>query len=174
MLNFSAQWNFEKAAENAKCLVESSWKLSPALFAYCYAAFTSMLVDERPELRAEVTHYLLEVPKLKRNFGGKKAFHEKLVIDRSRKYADNEQSLVFAPLDLMYMWNVFVIAACQPDCLPRILGHIDAKLEAYPKTGTTGTQFDTYCYLTFMRGVCYRHSGCPLLAMECFYEVLAW
>ncbi|KAI1296563.1 Tetratricopeptide repeat protein 39B [Halotydeus destructor] len=165
---YAAQWDFKPAAENAKFLLDN-WKFSPAMFAYMYAAFSSMLITkDTPHIKSEVSAMLRKVPSLKRTFGGKKAFHEKLVIARSQRFAGDVDNFLLAPLDLMYLWNVFAVAAGNESCLPRILAAIEDKLKVYQRKQNV----DSYAYLVFMKGVCYSHSGCPLLAMQCFYEVL--
>lgn len=43
----------------------------------------------------------------------------------------------------------------------------------FPFTDNPDACLDAYCYLTFMKGVCYRHLGYPLQAIEHFDEVLS-
>ena len=165
----SCQWDWEKVCENSRILVkECPW--SPSMFAYIHACCLSMLAEERdcPVLRSKVTNYFRQAIKLKRTFGGKRAFHEKLVSDKAKLFMDYPSRVVLAPLDLMYLWNTFTIAGRNPDSLPNILSKIEEKLEVY----TRETDIETYAYLTFMKGICYLHSNFPLVAADCFFELL--
>lgn len=150
-------------------MVDCSWKVSPAAFSYIYACFLSVMGEEgRPELLQEATYYLKQVPKLKRNFGGKRAFHEKLVIEKSKQFADSPEKFVMAILDLMYIWNGFTLASYKDQCLPKLMAKIEQRLASVDKD----EDMDTYSRLTFMKGVCLAHGKAPLLAVECFYAVL--
>jgi tetratricopeptide (TPR) repeat protein len=145
------------------------------MFMYLYAMHLSMVADEeecpikKAELEKEVLESLEKVLTLKRNFGGKRAFHEKLVAENARKFLKNTDKIVLPALDLMYLWNVYQVASGNSECLPRILDKINKKLKVYPKDGS---DMQIYCYLVFMRGCVYVQSKCPMLAMECFLEVL--
>lgn len=164
-----ADCNWEAASLLAKKMVDSSFKISPATLSYIYACFLSIMAEEgRPELREEASHYLRQVPKLKRNFGGKRAFHEKLVIEKSKQFADTPEKFVMAILDLMYIWNVFTIASYKESSLPKLMEKIDSRMEKVDKE----QDMDTYSRLTFMKGVCLAHGKSPLAAVEYFYAVL--
>lgn len=43
-----------------------------------------------------------------------------------------------------------------------------------PTGNSKDGNLDAYSYLTFMRGVCFRHLGSIDKAIECFNEVLSW
>lgn len=150
-------------------MVDSSSKISPAAFSYIYACFLSILAEEgKPELLQQASHYLREVPKLKRNFGGKRAFHEKLVIEKSKQFADEPEKFVMAILDLMYIWNVFTIASYRESSLPKLMDKIDERMQRVDKE----EDMDTYSRLMFMKGVCLAHGRAPLMAIDYFYAVL--
>lgn len=166
---YSCMWNWSKAAENSKNMyLNCRW--SPSLFAYCYAAHLSMIADEenRPELMKEVIETLHISISKKRNFGGRRAFHEKLVLEKAKFFTKNPDKIVLLPLDLMYLWNSFSVAANNPNCLPLIVGKIEEKMKLF----TQESDLETFSFLTFMKGVSLSHSNCPLLAVECFYDVL--
>ena len=77
------QWDWNGAMKCAAVL-KNHCKWSRALFAYMYACFASMVAEEegREDLKQEVVKVLASVPSLKRHFGGKKAFHEMLVVEK--------------------------------------------------------------------------------------------
>lgn len=129
----------------------------------------SIMAEEgKPELREQVSYYLHQVPKLKRNFGGKRAFHEKLVVEKSKQFADQPEKFVMAILDLMYIWNVFILASYKDQCLQKLMAKIEQRLQSVDKD----QDMDSYSRLVFMKGVCLAHGKAPLLAVECFYDVL--
>jgi hypothetical protein len=127
-----------------------------------------MAEEGKPELREQVSYYLHQVPKLKRNFGGKRAFHEKLVIEKSKQFADAPEKFVMAILDLMYIWNVFILISYNDECLHKLMAKIEERLQSVDKD----QDMDSYSRLVFMKGVCLSHGKAPLLAMQCFYDVL--
>lgn len=78
-----------------------------------------------------------KIPKLKRKLGGKRAFHEKIVIDRSKKFHDCVDQMLLPPLELLYIWNMFHMMAKEPALLAPMLGDVEGKLRLLPKkTGT--------------------------------------
>lgn len=117
---FSMLSDWGNAAKSAKHLMDKC-RWSRALFAYLYGCFLSLEMQEcnKPELEEEVFEvfkYLFvnhklwltsksliiclfrNVPKLKKTLGGKKVFHEKLVIEKSNGFCKNSDSLILAPL----------------------------------------------------------------------------
>lgn len=105
---------------------------------------------------------------VKRNFGGRRAFHEKLVSEKAKHLIKDPSRMILMPLDLMYLWNIFKFASCNPSALPRVMNRIEDKLKIHRKD----SDIEMYAYLLFMKGVCYEESSCPLMAVECFYEIL--
>jgi tetratricopeptide (TPR) repeat protein len=170
----SIQWDWRRAADNADLLVQKC-KWSPSMFHYIYASMLSMTAEESLDSEKErrgimdrvVSHFKLAV-KLKRSFGGRRAFHEKLVAEKAKTFINNPDKIVMAPLDLMYLWNAFAIGARNPDCMVTILSKIEDKLQVWTKDKS----LDVYAYLTFMKGVVLKHSTLPLTAVTCFFELL--
>lgn len=115
-----------------------------------------------------------KIPKLKRKLGGKKAFHEKIVLDRSKKFHDNVQNLLLPPLELLYIWNVFHMMAKQPKLLLPMLNSVENKLKIHSKTNDTSKSLDQYCYLIFMKGVIKRHLDEKQAAIKLLEEVISW
>src|SRR5687768_1996793 len=64
---------------------------------------------------------------IKRNFGGRLAFHEKIVIERCRKYNDDPASICMPIFELMYIWNYFNMIRSKPDLLERWLQLIESR-----------------------------------------------
>ena len=91
---------------------------------------------------------LRDVNRVKRNFGGRRAFHEKLVTESAKKFLDKPEKIVLPTLDLMYFWNVFQVASGNPDALPAIMNRIEDKLAVFTKD----VDIELYSYLTFMKG----------------------
>lgn len=83
-------WN--GALENIKVLRDEC-KWSPAMFTYLYAVFMFMKMEEetkigsseRIQMSKEISDNLKRIPQLKRTVGGRKVFHEKIVIERSKR-----------------------------------------------------------------------------------------
>lgn len=74
------------------------------------------------------------VPKLKRHLGGKRAFHEKIVLDRSKKYANKVNELILPAFELIYIWNIFNMMSQDPSLLQPMLNLVEEKLKIHKKT----------------------------------------
>lgn len=159
------------AAEEAKQLMENStW--SPTLFHYLYVSFASLIAngDSRPS-DDHLQGLLLKVTKLKKNFGGRIAFHEQLVITKARKAAKDFKSGALLPaLDMMYVFNAFNIAGCDGQQLAKMVDMINETLIKVPKA----VDVPNYCYLIFMKGVCHNRQNASIVAEKYFLEVIAW
>lgn len=171
----SCQWDWERACERAKFMMEQC-RWSPSMFHYIYASMLSMKIEcaekdvdqeQLEEMRQKMMYHFKKAVQLKRTFGGRRAFHEKLVAEKAKSFIRNPDKIVFAPLDLMYLWNSFAVAARNPDCLANILFKIEGKMSSYPKE----SNLETYSYLNFMKGVTLSTSY-PLTAIGCFFELL--
>lgn len=172
----AVQLNWPAAVENSRYLAENC-KWSPSMIYYVHACLLSMVVEDcyskdeiekARELKREMAHAFKQAVTLKRTFGGRRAFHEKLVSEKARSFLKNPTKIVLIPLDLMYMWNIFIVASKNNESLPAMLGMIEEKLQLFPPQVST----EVNAYLTFMRGVCYEFSNCPLLAVEAFYQII--
>ncbi|KAI1296833.1 Tetratricopeptide repeat protein 39B [Halotydeus destructor] len=172
---YAAQWKWAEASENARFMVEKcSW--SPSMFMYNLAVCLATQADNETDqerkmaLKAEAMDCLVKVVKLKRNFGGRRAFHEKLVTENAKKFMKHPNKMVLPALDVVYLWNGFRVASYSAPCLPKMLEELDSKL----KTFTKEEDLEIYCYLTFMKGCAHAYSGCNNLAMDTFLEVLTY
>lgn len=120
--------DWKNAAKYIKILKEDC-KWSPALFAYLYAAFQFMVMEQgnHPELSEEISKTLKRIPLLKRTVGGRKVFHEKIVIERSKKWCNNVQSMLLPPLELLYIWNMFQMMYGNKELIQPFLDLVDQK-----------------------------------------------
>lgn len=136
-----------------------------------YASFGSMILESDPEnehLRSNVMDALVQVPKVKRHFGGKKAFHEKIVIEKSKRFINDPSKMILVPLDLIYLWNMFNVAATNRQMVSSLIKLISSKMDTTDKFGNC----DNYAYLNFMKGVALSRSGQTMAASDCFQEVI--
>ena len=118
-----------------------------------------------------------KVPSLKRTFGGKKAFHEKLVLGRSRAFADEPEGLVLAPLEVAYIFNFVQWTNGRKDILQPLLERVQHKLDELTKCSDASSDmryFDKLAYLTFLRAVFLKHLGNWPEAMALFQDVYSW
>lgn len=113
------------------------------------------------------------VPKLKRHLGGKRAFHEKIVLDRSKRYANKVNDMLLPAFELIYTWNIFNMMSNDPSLLKPMLEMVEDKLKIHKKT-LGRASLDKYCYLIFMKGVILRHLKQANAAIDLFNEVLSW
>ena len=74
------------------------------------------------------------VPKLKRHLGGKRAFHEKIVLDRSKRYSNKVNEMILPAFELIYIWNIFNMMSSDPSQLTPMLNMVDEKLKIHKKT----------------------------------------
>lgn len=73
------------------------------------------------------------VPEIKRSLGGKLAFHERLVLTRSKKYVNNSEDMLLPAFELMYIWNVFNMMSNNPELFNPMLELIETKLKSLDK-----------------------------------------
>ncbi|KAI1296832.1 Tetratricopeptide repeat protein 39B [Halotydeus destructor] len=170
---YAAQWKWAEAAENARCLVEKC-KYSPSMFMYILAVCLASQADcetdplRKMALKEEAMDCLVRVLKLKKSFGGRRAFHERLVAENAKMFIKHPKKMVLPVLDLVYLWNGFRVASYSAPCLAKMVDELDGRL----KTLNKEEDLDIYCYLTFMKGCAHAYSCCHNLAMDTFLEVL--
>lgn len=113
------------------------------------------------------------MPSLKRTFGGKKAFHEKLVLGRSLAFAENPDGLVLAPFEVVYMFNFIQWTRGKKELIEPLLERVEAKLEPLSRLfpGEDPKYFDKLAYLIFLKGVFVKLSGNYKKATALFSEV---
>jgi hypothetical protein len=162
--------DWEKALECSRILRQEC-KWSRSLFAFMYAIYASLVLKQSkgPALEDAMMESLADVPRVKRHFGGKKAFHEKIVIEKAAVYLDHPEKMVLPHLDLMYLWNLFVQASLDAPALKKIKHLIEEELSHVSQD----KDVDLFCYLTFMRGCVYAVSRYDAIAVDCFLHVIA-
>lgn len=156
---------------NNSRILKDECKWSRSLFAFMYAIFASQVLVEKkdPMLLESMVQALEAVPKVKRHFGGKRAFHEKIVIEKAAVYVHEPERMVLPQLDLMYLWNLFIQASHNPSSLDKIKALIQRELDSVAQDDDP----DLFCYLTFMRGCAYAASGHNIMASDSFFQVIA-
>ncbi|KAI1296837.1 Tetratricopeptide repeat protein 39B [Halotydeus destructor] len=170
---YAAQWRWAEASENARFLAEKC-KYSPSMFTYILAVCLATQADSETDplrkmaLKEEAMECLVRVLKLKKSFGGRRAFHERLVAENAKKFIKHPNKMVLPALDLVYLWNGFRVASYSAPCLAKMVDELDGRL----KTFTKEEDLEIYSYLTFMKGCAHAYSCCHNLAMDTFLEVL--
>ena len=76
--------------------------------------------------------------------------------------------MVLAPLDLIYLWNMFNVAATNRGMIASMIELISTTMDRIDMSADC----DTYSYLNFMKGVALSRSGQTLEASDCFQEVI--
>ena len=158
---------------NNSKILKDECKWSRSLFAFMYAIFASQVLKEEgkdPVLEDAMIESLVAVPKLKRHFGGKRAFHEKIVIEKAAVYVQDPERMLLPQLDLMYLWNLFIQASHNPPSLQKIREMIEGELDVVKRA--SDVDVDAFCYLTFMRGCACAASRADSLAADCFLQVI--
>lgn len=167
------QSDWDSAVYHATIL-KNECKWSRALFSYMHGIFLYMQMDKEKSNDEKVHQQMIEslsnVPKLKRNFGGKRAFHEKLVIERSKQFVNSPQSMILPHLDLMYLWNLMSLANSNKILLEKLIEDITTTYNE--KKEKKLLSVDTKCYLIFMKGVAKSILGEDSSASECFMKVI--
>ena len=168
---FQRDWS--AAAHYMNIMVEKcNW--SRAAFSYMKGVFIFMLIESDPSKRASREEEMLQcfanVRKLKRNWGGQTAFHEKLVIDRSKQVLKDPKSLVLPHLDLIHLLNMMSIFSSNPKALQSILQDISETSEKLRQTGSLDA--DKQLYLLFMTAMTQRHLGEDEKAREAFIKII--
>lgn len=157
-------------------VLKEECKWSRSLFAYMYAIFTSMVIREErtsesnESLQQSMMEALVSVPRLKRHFGGKKAFHEKIVIEMSQRFVQDATQMVMPHLDLMYLWNMFTLASQSSETLDSIIRNIDHELDKFHQCSE---KVRIHSYLSFMRGVAYSAAGRTQEARDTFLSIIS-
>lgn len=129
---YTIKRDWASAAKYVGTLKDNS-KWSPALFTYLYAVFQFMVMKEQnqPQLEEEISNCLKRIPQLKRTVGGRKVFHEKIVIDRSKRYANCVQEMILPPFELIYIWNMFQMMYGKEELIQPFLDMIDNEFINY-------------------------------------------
>lgn len=114
-------------------ILKEECRWSPAMFTYLYAVFLFMVMEEdnQPALADDISKCLRRIPQLKRTVGGRKVFHEKIVIERSKRYNSQVQLMLLPPLELCYIWNLFQMMYGKKELVQPFLDRINTKYKLY-------------------------------------------
>lgn len=173
----SFQAKFAEAAESCAQLDKCNW--SPASSTYVRALCLFMLAEkeEDGEKKAQkmdlVIELLKSVPARKRTMGGKKAFHEKFVLENSIRYSECPQKMLMPIYDVAYLFNFFQMFAGKPGQMQPILDEVTTKLTAL-SNHSQRFYHDHKSYLTFLQGICQKQLGNLEQAAACFEHVLTF
>ncbi|KAI1305192.1 Tetratricopeptide repeat protein 39B [Halotydeus destructor] len=155
------QQNWTEAEAACAQLELCNW--SPACSAYIRALCLNMVADKeqdkskRDQIVAQVSQLLKKVPSKKRKLGGKKAFHEKLVLENSLLYGNDPSAMMLPLYDVAYIFNFFQMFTNQsPAILKNILDHVQGKLDTLDESSVH--YHDHISYLSFMKAICLRDS----------------
>lgn len=117
-------------------LLKDNCTWSRAMFNYLHAIFLyhHMESNKLTLLEPVIAECLAMVPKLKRHLGGKRAFHEKIVLDRSKRYANKVNEMLLPAFELIYIWNIMNMMKSDPNLLLPMLAMVEEKLKTHKKT----------------------------------------
>jgi hypothetical protein len=171
--SYSLKGDWENAAHFSDLLYrESSW--SKATFLYQKAAFLAMLRDFREPLDGLVVEMFRDVPKYKQRIAGYSIPLEKFVIKKSEKCLAQGNQLLLPGLELVYIWNGFMVLAQRPDLLDAVSQKLDAAFQ-YVQSHASASRIghsDDLCLIQLLQGVCLRGKGNLCDAEKCFQEVI--
>jgi len=155
-------------------LLKDNCTWSRCMFTYLHAIFLFQHMENNKLTLLEpiIAECLGNVPKLKRHLGGKRAFHEKIVLDRSKRYANKVNDMLLPAFELIYIWNIFKMMSSDLSLLYPMLEMVEEKLKIHKKT-LGRASLDKYCYLIFMKAVILKNLKQTDAALELFNEVLS-
>lgn len=152
----------------------SRCRWSPATFLYMHGCFLYMqaeeaaCIEEQKELSQLAMGCFEKLLAMKKGFTLKRAFQSRMVVVNSRKFLANQGRVVMPALEVMYFWNFFQLASCKAGGLELIADKIEAKFCHF----TEKDDLETFCWLTFMKGVCLAHQNRAQEAIACFMKIL--
>ncbi|XP_066470598.1 tetratricopeptide repeat protein 39B isoform X2 [Tiliqua scincoides] len=152
---------------------ESKW--SKAMYVFQKAAILCMLPDEDVKTTGEdIVALFRQVEGLKQRIAGKSIPTEKFAVRKSRRYgAAQPVKLIVPVLEMMYVWNGFLIVGKRTDLIENLLVTVE-KEETNLKNETNHNEYymDDVCLLQLLKGLCLKHLGRFLQAELCFNQVI--
>lgn len=146
--------NWEEAAEYCKILREKcSW--GHAINMHFYASFKYMQNEsaQDPVITREIASAMSQVEGLRKRYAGRTYPPEKLAIERSKKFFDQNETCILPAFELFYVWNVFSMMKRDPDLMQPIANMIEEKI----RNPGDDRDLEDQCVLLLLRGVCARH-----------------
>ncbi|KAI1283776.1 Tetratricopeptide repeat protein 39B [Halotydeus destructor] len=155
--------------------IDSNW--APATGAFTMALLMHDEMDScghddqaKAEKLDNVRNVLRGVRSKKKNFGGQRAFHEKLVLDRSAIYGEFPEKMVLPIYDLAYVFNYFELFVRSQEAIDIILTKVNGKLKFLDESGP---HYDDHVsYLTFIKAVTLKRAKEYSAADILFQKVL--
>jgi len=146
-------------------LQESKW--SPCLYSYLKAAFYLQLPSYSlsPAEQSELEALMAAVPVSRQKIAGKSLPMEKFAAKKAERYLEDPKYLVLPGLELVYLWNGFIILAKEFKLLEKV--YVTVQEEEAKHLDREGV-----CLVGLLKGMCLKHLGAPLAAEECFKSVL--
>lgn len=171
--SFRQEWTEAYHYANLLCQ-ESRW--SKAIYVYQKAAILSMMTEEQVQKTGEnIVELFRQVEGLKQRLAGKSIPTEKFAVRKSRRYKNSSYiPLVLPALEMMYVWNGFMIVGKRADCTEALLVTIE-KEEEKLREDPNPSEFhgDDSCLVEMLKGLCLKHLGRLLQAELCFTQVLS-
>ncbi|XP_078252072.1 tetratricopeptide repeat protein 39B isoform X3 [Rhinoraja longicauda] len=170
--SFQQQWLEAYRYADLLCK-ESRW--SQAIYTFQKAAILSMLPEKEVKQTSEnVEELFRRVESLKQRFAGKSLPTEKFAIRKARRYmSPTPVKLVLPPLEMMYIWNGFIILGKRADLTERMLVTIEkAETELQKNPKPAEYQVDDESLVQLLKGLCLKHLGRYLQAELCLNQVI--
>lgn len=152
---------------------ESKW--SKAMYVFQKAAILCMLPEEDVKTTGEdMVALFRQVEGLKQRIAGKSIPTEKFAVRKSRRYRLTPPvKLILPALEMMYVWNGFLIVGKRTDLIESLLVTVE-KEENNLKNETNHNEYymDDVCLLQLLKGLCLKHLGRFLQAELCFNQII--
>lgn len=176
--SFKGDWLLAMKFAERLCR-ESRW--SKATYTYQKAAFLLMCDHQTDDTQAHVEYLFGEVPKLKQRIAGKSIPIEKFAVKKAKRYFEQGKRLTLPAMELIYVWNGFMIIGKKPELIEPILAFVEETInDIMSHKGETRSEtedikypffYDDYCLALVLKGVCLKHRGMDFQAEQCFREV---
>ncbi|GAB6028003.1 Neuroendocrine convertase 1 [Chamberlinius hualienensis] len=150
---------------------ESHW--AKAATQYMCAVILMACQDFNSQDQDNVNKIMTRVPSLRCKLSGKSIPIEKFFCCRAQRYI--EQGRLFLPTEeMVYTFNYFPMISKNLEVLQKMFDNIDTSVtDLKVNVDDKGSFYlEDYCLGTFLKGVCLRHMNKPLLAEQCFTEVI--
>ncbi|XP_006163895.1 tetratricopeptide repeat protein 39B isoform X1 [Tupaia chinensis] len=151
---------------------ESRW--SKATYVFLKAAILSMLPEEDVASTNEnVVTLFRQVDSLKQRIAGKSLPTEKFAVRKARRYSlPAPVKLVLPALEMMYVWNGFLIVNKRKDLSENLLVTVEKAEAALQNQDFSEYSVDDECLVKLLKGCCLKNLQRPLQAELCFNHVV--
>ncbi|XP_014905432.1 tetratricopeptide repeat protein 39B-like isoform X1 [Poecilia latipinna] len=175
MWAYSFEQNWTEAYRYADCLCKEN-KWSQATYVFQKAAILSMLPEEEVTKTGEnIVALFRQVDGLRLRIAGKSIPTEKFAAKKAQRYAPPKPlKLVVPALEMMYVWNGFMVVGKRPELTEGILSTLEAaeeQLRSDPDPSEFHT--DDVCVVQMLKGLCLTQLGRLVQAEICFNFVIS-